>query len=145
MYEQKRKNPPKKYIYLSGRLARGPVELASPQHMDKQGQAPLYSHLPGRLARGPGELASPQHMVMQVIAFFYSHLPGRLARGPGELASPKHMDMKVVHGLASLYAIVDHNPRNCIFTVKIRTKRQPHQNFRTSYDFPIPQKIVEKC
>jgi len=34
------------------------------------------------------------------------------------------MDMKVVDGLASLYAVVDHNPRKRIFTVKIRTKRQ---------------------
>jgi hypothetical protein len=55
--------------------------------------APLYSHLPGGLARGPVELASPQHVDMQGLAPFYTHLPGGLARWPGELAYPLHMDM----------------------------------------------------
>jgi hypothetical protein len=64
--------------------------------MDMQELASLYRHLPGGLARGPGELASPQHMDMYYLAPLYSHLPlpGGLARGPGEPASPLHMDMQ---------------------------------------------------
>ncbi len=83
----------------------------------------------------------PQHMDMHGRSPLYSHLPGGLARGPGELASPQHMDMKVVHGLASLYAIVDHNPRNRIFTVKILTKRQKLAAF-TKFEIRL-QKIQE--
>jgi hypothetical protein len=57
--------------------------------MDMHRLAPLYSHLTGGLARGPGELASPQNMDMKVVhglAPLYSHLPGGLAKGPCELA-----------------------------------------------------------